>query len=46
MSLYLEYFAPKPGEKIENTELSEISGDEDNRLRKEYESVTFYKSFT
>ena len=34
-------FLPKPGEKIEETELYEFSGDDDNRLRKEYESGTY-----
>ena len=32
-------FLPKAGEKIEDTELYDLSG-EDNRLRKEYKSVT------
>ena len=30
-------FLPKPGEIIEDDDLYEFSGDEDNRLRKEYE---------
>ena len=30
-------FLPKPGEKIEDTEPYEFTGDEDDRLRKEYE---------
>ena len=30
-------FLPKPGEIIEDDDLYEFSGDEDDRLRKEYE---------
>ena len=30
-------FLPKPGEKTEADDLYEFSGDEDDRLRKEYE---------
>ena len=30
-------FLPKPGEIIEEDDLYELSGDEDNRLRQEYE---------
>ena len=30
-------FLPKPGEIIENDDLYEFSGDDDDRLRKEYE---------
>ena len=29
-------FLPKPGEKFEDDDLYEFSGDEDDRLRKEY----------
>ena len=31
-------FLPKPGEIIEDAELYELSGDEDDRLRQEYET--------
>ena len=33
-------FLPKPGEIIEDDDLYELSGDEDNRLRQEYEWIT------
>lgn len=33
-------FLPKPGEIIEEDDLYDLSGDEDNRLRQEYEWVT------
>ena len=32
-------FLPKPGEKKENDSMYEKSGDEDDRLRQEYESM-------
>ena len=32
-------FLPKPGEIIEDAELYELSGDEDDRLRHEYDEV-------
>ena len=32
-------FLPKPGEIIEEDDLYDLSGDEDNRLRQEYEWV-------
>ena len=38
-------FLPKPGEKIEDNELYEFSGDEDDRLRHEYEYITFLLKF-
>ena len=38
-------FLPKPGEKIEDNELYEFSGDEDDRLRHEYEYITFLFKF-
>jgi len=35
--LSLMSFLPKPGEIVEDDDLYEFSGDEDHRLRKEYE---------
>ena len=33
-------FLPKPGEEIDDTELHDFSGDDDDRLRQEYLSIT------
>ena len=43
--LVLMAFLPKPGEIIEDAELYELSGDEDDRLRHEYEYITFLLKF-